>query len=209
MPAKTKKTSLSGGEVNPDPITGEPGSHPIGTGVGAASGGAAGASIGAVGGPIGAAVGAVVGAVAGAYAGHGVAEVVDPTAEDAYWREQHRLQPYARDDRPYEDYAPAYRTGYVGYREGQTFEQREAELRAEYEGGRKGSDQDFTHGDEVEAARQPGTMQHSMSTYALSWEGARDAVRAAYDRVDRARAARKSETGTVPKEEPIIPQPLV
>ena len=44
-------------ETNADPITGEHGSHPIGTGVGTAGLGITGAAIGAaVGGPVGAAV---------------------------------------------------------------------------------------------------------------------------------------------------------
>ena len=40
-------------DMNRDPITGEPGSHPVGTGVGAAGGAAAGAVVGSVFGPIG------------------------------------------------------------------------------------------------------------------------------------------------------------
>ena len=74
-------------DANPDAITGEPGSHPVGAGLGAAAGGAAaGAAAGVVGGPVGAAVGAVVGGIAGGLAGKGVAEQIDPTQEDAYWR---------------------------------------------------------------------------------------------------------------------------
>ena len=100
---------------NPDPLTGESGSHPIGTGVGAAGGGLTGAAVGAaVGGPVGAAVGAIVGGVAGAYSGKGVAEVVNPTVEDKYWRENHASQEWADADSSYEHYAPAYRTGYQG-----------------------------------------------------------------------------------------------
>ena len=58
-------------DANRDPLTGESGSHPIGTGVGATGGAATGAAVGgAVGGPIGAAVGGVAGAVAGGAAGH-------------------------------------------------------------------------------------------------------------------------------------------
>jgi len=42
---------------NADPITGEPGAHPVGTGVGAAGGAVTGAALGtAIGGPIGVAV---------------------------------------------------------------------------------------------------------------------------------------------------------
>lgn len=44
-----------------------------------------GAAVGAAGGPIGIAVGAAIGAIAGGLAGKGVAEMVDPTVEDAYW----------------------------------------------------------------------------------------------------------------------------
>lgn len=57
-------------DANRDPITNEPGAHPVGTGLGAAVGGAAaGAATGAFGGPVGAAIGGVVGAVAGGLAG--------------------------------------------------------------------------------------------------------------------------------------------
>ncbi len=55
---------------SPDPITGEPGAHPVSVGVGALSAGAAGAAIGAIGGPIGMLVGATIGAIAGGLAGH-------------------------------------------------------------------------------------------------------------------------------------------
>ena len=66
--------------MNRDPITGEPGAHPVGTAVGATAGAvAAGAAVGSVAGPVGTVVGAVVGAVAGGAAGKGVAETVDPT----------------------------------------------------------------------------------------------------------------------------------
>jgi hypothetical protein len=103
---------------NPDPITGAPGSHPIGTGVGAAGGGAAGAAIGAaVSGPafpVGAAVGAVVGAIAGGLAGKGAAEAVNPTAEDEYWRTNHASRPYYESSYTYdEDYRPAYEYGWT------------------------------------------------------------------------------------------------
>jgi uncharacterized protein (TIGR02271 family) len=70
-------------DANPDPITGAPGSHPVGTGVGAVAGGlAAGAAAGSVAGPVGTVAGAAVGAVAGGLAGKGVAEAVEPTTHD-------------------------------------------------------------------------------------------------------------------------------
>ena len=122
---------------NPDPITGAPGSHPVGTGLGAVAGGAAaGAATGTVAGPVGTVIGAAVGAVVGGLAGKGIAEKIDPTREDAYWRENHASQPYGK-NRAYDDYDQAYRVGYVGYSEsgsaGKTFEEQEAELRRRYE----------------------------------------------------------------------------
>src|SRR5688500_1886364 len=108
-------------DANRDPITGAPGSHPVGTGVGAIGGGVAGAAAGGliasaaagaalgsvVPGPgtvVGAVAGAVVGAVAGGLAGKGVAESVNPTAEDAYWRENFKNRPYYEAGRKYDDY---------------------------------------------------------------------------------------------------------
>lgn len=123
--------------TNPDPITGAPGSHPVGTGLGAVAGGAAaGAAAGTVVGPAGTIVGAAVGAIVGGLAGKGIAEAVNPTAEDKYWRDNHKTQPYAK-DRSYDEYQPAYKNGYEGYSKygakGGVFEDREADLRREYE----------------------------------------------------------------------------
>jgi hypothetical protein len=123
---------------NPDPITGAPGSHPVGTGLGAAVGGAAaaGAAAGTAAGPIGTVAGAAVGAVVGGLVGKGIAEKVDPTREDAYWREHHARQGWAK-GRSYDEFSPAYRVGYEGYGQlgstGRTFEESEAELRRRYE----------------------------------------------------------------------------
>src|ERR1700678_2073603 len=86
------------GDRNADPITNEPGSHPIETGVGAAIAGAAtGMAVGAVTGPIGAAVGAAVGAVAGGYAGKGVGEMIDPTIDDNWLRDNFTSRPYVEE----------------------------------------------------------------------------------------------------------------
>lgn len=115
---------------NEDPITGEPGSHPVGVGVGTAGGAAAGAAIGAVGGPVGAVVGAVVGGVAGAYAGKGVAEKIDPTEEAAYWEKNHSTQEWVSADTTYNDYEPAYRMGYEkrAAHPGSTWDEKETEF---------------------------------------------------------------------------------
>jgi hypothetical protein len=122
---------------NLDPITKAPGSHPIGTGLGAAAGGAAaGAAVGTMAGPVGTLAGAAVGAVVGGLAGKGLAEAVNPTVEDAYWRDNHSRQAYAN-GRSYDDYGSAYRNGYEGYARygttGDKFEDREADLRKSYE----------------------------------------------------------------------------
>lgn len=110
-------TTLTEGNANRDPITGEPGSHPAGTGVGAASAGMAGMAIGgAIGGPVGAVVGGAVGAVAGAYAGHAAAESIDPTTVAALetqrtvLRENFASRPYAA-NRQFADYQDAYDYG--------------------------------------------------------------------------------------------------
>src|SRR4051794_39583484 len=111
--ADTRHDKVTGGSANRDPISGEPGAHPVGTGIGAAAAGAAaGAAGGAVGGPVGAVAGAVVGAVAGGLAGKGVAESIDPTVEDAYWRENYASRPYHDASTSYDEYAPAYRYGW-------------------------------------------------------------------------------------------------
>jgi uncharacterized protein YcfJ len=147
-------------DANRDPISGEPGAHPVGTGVGAAAGGAAaGAMGGAVAGPVGAAVGAVAGAVAGGLAGKGIAESIDPTAEDAYWRENYRTRPYYTEGTDYDEYAPAYRHGWESrarYHD-RSWDQVESDLGTEWE-------------------RVKGKSK-------LGWEKAKGATRDAWDRI--------------------------
>ena len=100
------------GQRNADPITDEPGSHPIETGIGAAVGGAVtGMAVGSVAGPIATAVGAAVGAVAGGYAGKGVGEMIDPTTDDNWLRENFKSRPYVKAGDQFDDYAPAFRYG--------------------------------------------------------------------------------------------------
>jgi uncharacterized protein (TIGR02284 family) len=144
-------------DANRDPLTNEPGAHPVGTGVGAAVGGAsAGAAAGAVGGPVGAVVGGVAGAVVGGLAGKAAAEGVNPTNEDAYWRESYEREPYYVGGRTYDQYRPAYELGWssVGRYEGD-FDAVEPRL-----------------ADEWRARHSDG----------LGWEDARPATRAAWDR---------------------------
>lgn len=117
-------------DLNLDPISKEPGAHPVGTGIGAAMGGvAAGAAAGMVAGPVGAVVGGVAGAIAGGLGGKEAAEALDPTAEEAYWRDNHTREAYYESGRPFDDYAPAYRLGVEGRRDYAAGSFEEAEMR--------------------------------------------------------------------------------
>ena len=133
-----------GDGANRDPITGAPGSHPVGTGVGAALGGAAaGAATGTVAGPVGTVIGAAVGAVVGGLAGKGVAERIDPTVEDAYWRDEYANRPYASGG-TYDDFGPAYGYGVSAWdrhdgRTGRRFEDVEGDLGRDWESSRGSS----------------------------------------------------------------------
>lgn len=142
MSQKAKSTNP---DLNPDPITHAPGAHVLGTSVGAAVGGAAGvagaiatgAVIGSAAGPIGTAAGAAVGAVVGGLAGKAVAEDVNPTVEDEYWREAYATRPYAH-NKSYTEYGPAYRYGWESYsrHKGKRFEEVENELARSWQGAK-------------------------------------------------------------------------
>lgn len=122
-------------DANPDPITEEPGAHPIETGVGAALGGAAaGAAAGSLAGPVGTIAGAVIGGVAGGYAGKAAGEYFDPTAEEAYWRANYKNRPYFEAGKEYDYYHPAYEYGWESsshYRD-QNFSAVESDLEKEW-----------------------------------------------------------------------------
>ncbi len=147
--------------MNRDPITGSPGSHPIGTGIGTTGGAVAGAAIGSFAGPLGTAIGGVVGAIVGAAAGHSAGEAVNPTAEETYWRDAYVREPYFNANHGFDDYAPAYKAGYAYRNEygDRTWEQAEPELQANWERNRAAS--------------------------RLQWDEARAATRAAWDRADK------------------------
>lgn len=153
-------------KFNRDPITGESGAHPIGTGIGAGGGAITGAALGVAGGPVGVAIGTVVGAVIGGLAGKGAAEAINPTAEDAYWRTAHTREPYYAEDRSFEDYHPAYRLGY---------EERAA---------RRGRFEDFD-------AELGSTWESRRGESRLSWDEARPASRAAWERAERVYPSRR------------------
>jgi len=104
-------------------------------------------------------VGTGVGAAAGGLAGKGVAEAIDPTVEEAYWRENFSSRPYVRGDAKFDDYGPAYRHGAEAYgrSNGRSFDDAEPELRRDWERTRGNS--------------------------SLSWDKAKDASRDAWQRV--------------------------
>ena len=145
--------------ANRDPLTGTPGAHPVGTGVGAVAGGiATGAAVGTVAGPVGTAIGAAVGAVVGGLAGKGVAESIDPTREDAYWRDNHAKRPYAS-GLSYDELGPAYAYGASSYsaHAGRKFDEVESDLARDWNGARGKS--------------------------SLTWERAKHATRDAWNRL--------------------------
>ncbi len=150
------------GDANLDPISGAPGAHPVGTGIGAALGGAAaGAATGTVAGPVGMAIGAAVGAIVGGLAGKGVAEVVDPTRESAYWRDNYTTRPYVERGSSFDDYGPAYGYGVTALAlyPGRSFDDVEPDMARDWPDGRGAS--------------------------RLDWHNARPAARDAWDRFRR------------------------
>jgi hypothetical protein len=130
-PSRTRETN-----ANRDPISGAPGAHPIGTGVGAA-----------------------VGAIVSGLAGKGVAEVIDPTSEASYWRDNFKSRPYAENATSFDDYGPAYGYGVSSYAKypGRSFDDVEADLSRDWDGARGASN--------------------------LPWDQARNATRDAWERI--------------------------
>ncbi|MEW6708006.1 MAG: hypothetical protein AB1430_24430 [Pseudomonadota bacterium] len=137
------------------------GAHPVGTAVGAVAGAVAtGAAIGSVAGPIGAAVGAGIGAAAGGLAGKGIADMVDPLAENEFWRTNWQTRPYIDQGFTYDkDYGPAYRHGVDAY---MRYPER--------------------HFDEIETDLSEG-WRSARGESRLEWEHARPAARDAWERV--------------------------
>jgi len=156
---------------NPDPITKEPGAHPVGVAGGSGGGALAGAAIGAaVAGPVGALVGGTVGAVAGGYAGKGAAEVVNPTEEEAYWKKEHTRRPYYKNGSTYDLYSPFYRYGW------------ESATRPSYMG------RPFH---EVEGDLEKG-WEKARGKATGEWREMKAATRDAYDRVHTRMATKKT-----------------
>ncbi len=135
MANDTTNRPTTGTSANRDPLTGAPGAHPVGTAAGAVAGGmATGAAVGTVAGPVGTAIGAAVGAVVGGLAGKGIAEQIDPTVEDAYWRDNYSSRPYVSGG-SYDDYGPAYSYGVNSYSKyaGRDFDDVESDLSRDWD----------------------------------------------------------------------------
>ena len=128
---------------------------------------AGGAVVGAVAGtvvagPIGTVVGAALGAIAAGLGGLSDAEPINPTQEQAYWRENFAAQPYVENGSNFDDYGPAYAYGVNAYTQnpGRSFDDCETDL-----------------------ARGWST-ERGISN--LAWDHARNATRDAWDRISDA-----------------------
>ena len=156
----TKSKEQDSSDANRDPITGAAGAHPISTGLGAVAGSiAAGAAIGTIAGPVGTAIGAVAGAVMGGLTGKAAGEFIAPTVDDPYWSKHYTGEAYYEKGYNYDDYAPAYRVGYAARKQyaGRPFEEVERDIERTY--------------------------NSSKGVSRLSWDKAKAATRAAWDRI--------------------------
>lgn len=169
MATETTKHDREHADQNRDPITGEKGAHPLGSGVGAAAGGAAtGAAVGSIAGPVGTAVGVIVGGLVGGYIGKGVAEKIDPTQEHDYWRSEYQNRDYVDADRDLDydqHYGPAYQYGWESF-------SREHE-----------SDRDIPRRFEDIEDELGTEWDKHRSQDELEWAQARNATRDSYNRV--------------------------
>jgi hypothetical protein len=114
--------------------------------------------MGTAAGPVGVVVGAVAGGIAGGLVGKRIAESINPTAEDAYWKQHYQSRPYVEKGAPYDEYRPAYQYGWEssGRCAGKPFEEVEPDLRSGWD----------------------------KAKFKLSWDKAKQAVRDAWDRVN-------------------------
>ncbi len=124
-----------GESANFDPTTGTPGGDSVDASDGAA------------------------GAEAGGLAEKGMAKAINPTHEEAYWRDHFSDRPYVESGSSYNDYGPAYALGVDAFNRhpGRTFDEVEPEMSVQW------------------------TANHSASS--LNWERARHAARDAWNRI--------------------------
>jgi hypothetical protein len=86
-----------------------------------------------------------------------MAETIDPTFEEEYWRENFRREPYYAEGKDFADYGPAYQMSVERYPSDCSFEETEASM-----------------ADDWNAAKREST---------LHWLQARAAAKAAWDRL--------------------------
>jgi hypothetical protein len=132
------------------------------TGAGIAFGTAGGAIMGGVAGSLAGPAGTVIGALAGAAAGAAVGKVVGAggwAENEDYWRDNYRSQPFYKAEYDYGDYEGAFRLGHERPPLSRVWDEaHEAELAGEWE-------------------RNKGKSR-------LTWEEARLAARAAWERLE-------------------------
>jgi hypothetical protein len=106
---------------------------------------------------VGTAAGVAAGAAAG-FTGSKEPRKVDPVIEESHWREHFTAEPYYDATYAFEDYLPAWRTGWegIGKYPGKSFDQAERDLQSDFNWNRGQS--------------------------RLLWEQAKAAVRAAFER---------------------------
>jgi hypothetical protein len=93
---------------------------------------------------------------------------IQPDVEEAYWQSVFWTQPYFRGDLGYEDYAPAYCVGYIGFAQyGGSFADAEKSLCANW-------------------VRIKGDSR-------LTWEEALQAIRAAWDHAEQGQVEEEEE----------------
>ena len=156
---------------NEDPVSGEAGFHPLGTGVGAAVGAATtGAVIGSIAGPVGALAGSIVGGVAGALAGKAVAEEFNPTLELEYWRVEYPKRNYYDPSYPFESMQHAYRVGWETSMDHDSWEAAQSEAQQRYDA--------------------LSNWENEGGAVRMGWEQAREAAKDAFERMRKIRMER-------------------
>lgn len=140
-----------------DGISGAGDTHPVGTGVGAVGGAVAGAALGSAAGPMGSLTGAMIGTVVGAIAGKGIAEGVNPEAEEKFWKENYQNESYHKPGHTFDDYGPAYQLGWKRYSANDSFTSAEAAMEKDWA-----------------TERGPSTLE---------WSDAKPAAKAGWDRI--------------------------
>ena len=91
--------------------------------------------------------------------------VINPTAEDAFWRNAFRQEPYYQAQLGYDDYSPAYRVGYTGpLRRIGSFTSLEADLRQDWERVKGRSRLDWPQARQAAQAAWQRAIEHSEAT---------------------------------------------